>query len=130
MPYARLFDRRQWPNQQVIEAIVSDGHGGRVLIGTDTAGFNANNLELIVAARRLPLRILTSAYVANREEALSALTAADYFVYKDGGEPEAHFFNQYKGVLVSHVLDMPSATPLSFQQSSPDRGSVRLFRLH
>jgi hypothetical protein len=133
LPYANVYDPQGWPHRQILERIVrasafQAGEQKIVMIGSDRAGFNANNFELAAVRDRLPLRIVTSAYETDLPSALSHLRSASFFVYKDGGEPESDFYNRLQPALLQAVRnggsfhEIPGGFPL------PDGGVARIFR--
>jgi 4-amino-4-deoxy-L-arabinose transferase-like glycosyltransferase len=96
MGYARRFRRDSWRHDEIVKAIAANAHIGPgdrplVLVGTDVATLNPNNVELTVAANLLPLRVETTAHEENLGTVQARIEGASFFVYKEGGQPESPF---------------------------------------
>jgi hypothetical protein len=100
-----------------------------LLVASDTASLNANNLELSALSQRLPARVVTSSYEPDPIHALALIDSADYVVYKDGGEPESPFFNRYRSALLAELGRRTEFSEINLPVVSPDGGRIHLFRL-
>lgn len=130
--YARAYETQGWPLPEILDRIMQTGsfRGGArktVMIGTDRAGFNSNNFELAVLRARLPLQIVTSAHENELPAALAALRAASFFVYKEGGEPEAAFYNRLQRPLLDEVREGGGFREIPCGLRLPDGGVARIY---
>jgi hypothetical protein len=87
MGYARRLHRDPWRHDEIMEAIAANAHIGPgeeplVLVGTDVATFNPNNVELTAVANQLPLRVETTAHEEDLGTVQARLEDASFFVYK------------------------------------------------
>src|SRR5205085_5183140 len=103
-------------------------HRSMVLVGSDRAGLNANNLELTAVARRAPLQIETTAHEPDVNTLFDRLEEAAFFVYKDGGEPESAYFNPHFDAVVRRVRNGGMFIELPYGRRLPDGGIARIFR--
>jgi 4-amino-4-deoxy-L-arabinose transferase-like glycosyltransferase len=133
LTYARRFTRETWPHDEMLKAIAANtslrpGEKAMLLVGTDRAGFNANNVELTVTALQLPFDVETTAYERDFDVLLRRLAQASYFLYKEGGEPESPAFNPYFNELVRHARQDGRYTPLPYERRLPDGGVARILK--
>jgi hypothetical protein len=131
--YARRYAPEPWPHDEILRLIASDisrepGQRPLLLVGSDRAALNANNIELTAVALRLPLRIETTAHEPNRNTLFDRLDQAAFFLYKEGGEPESAVFNPHLATLIQHVQTAGSFTEIPYGRSLPDGGIARIFR--
>jgi hypothetical protein len=131
--YARVYDPRPWPQEEMLRLAAAYAAPGQVprpllLAGSDRAGFNANNLELTAAALRLPLRIESTAHEASAAVLLDRLDEAEFFLYKEGGEPESEVFNPHFAALAERVRSGGDFVEIPYGKTLPDGGRARLFR--
>ena len=130
--YARQYSAHSWQHEPILEVIAKStgfraGEKKLLVVGTDRAWFNANNLGLAAVAAKLPLEIASTAYENDRDSALRLADAAAFFVYKEGGEPESEFFNQHVREVIHHVRSDPQFEELPFGQVLPDGGVVHIW---
>lgn len=130
--YARSYSRREWPLQELLNVICSSttfrvGERKQVLLGTDRANFNADNLTLTAVRGRLPLHIATIAYERDVSAVQSALDRTAFFVYKEGGEPESAFFNRHFGEALKYLRTSGHFTEIPYARTLPDGGVAHIF---
>jgi 4-amino-4-deoxy-L-arabinose transferase-like glycosyltransferase len=79
-------DRQPWPHQEILEVLrrVPSRVPGekRLMLGSDTAHFNANNFELAAADGLYSVQISTSAYEEDLASLLNAANSTTFFIYK------------------------------------------------
>ena len=132
LAYARVFDRVEWPHSQLLQAVSASsrlmpGERKTLLIGSDRAFLNANNIELGAVNARLPFDVETTAHEKDVNILSERLRQASFFLYKEGGEPESQAFNPYFGELVSRVRgDIRYRT--IFECALPDGGVARILQ--
>jgi hypothetical protein len=127
--YARTFQTATWHHREILESIRPDsGESKRLVIGTDRASFNADNFSLFAVQERLPLMVMTTAYENNPAGLLQLVKSADYFLYKEGGEPESAFYNRQAGHAIRHVRSTPETIEMPNSYRLPDGGMARIFR--
>jgi len=133
LTYAREFNPRPWPHQQVLEALCeasacSPSNPQTVLIGTDGPRFNADTFALYAVKRRLPLKMLTTAYETQWSAVAPLLDSASFFVAEDRGEPRSVFFNVHGGAALKHIVQ--SGEFLEWRESfpSPDGGTAHVYQ--
>ena len=131
--YARCYTRQSWPLDEILRLIadnVSSNSGRRplVLVGSDRAALNANNLELTAVALRLPVRIETTAHESNLPTLMDRLEQSAFFLYVERGEPESTVFNPHLPTLVQRVQAGVGFTELPYGKKLPDGGLAHLFR--
>jgi hypothetical protein len=132
MGYARRFHRDSWRHDEIVKAIAANAHIGPgdkplVLVGTDVATLNPNNVELTVAANQLPLRVETTAHEEDLGTVQARIEGTSFFVYKEGGQPESPF-NRYFDRLVQQVREDKQFSEISRGWPWPDGGVVRVFK--
>ena len=131
--YAFRYDPYSWRQDEIL-TLVADGalfpHVGRktLLIGTDRALFNADNFQLSAVQDRLPLRVETTAYGERLDQLIAQAGAAEYFVYKEGGEPESPFFNRRALELRRCLQRSPEWIEIPFGRLLPDGGTAHVLR--
>jgi len=76
----------------------------------------------------LPFKMLTSAHPANLDDLLRSLNSASFFIYKQGGEPEAPYYNTYQARLIREVERSGRFVELPYHWILPDGGKVRVFQ--
>ena len=133
LAYARPYDRLAWPHTEILKSVCtttqfSAGKKKWLMVGTDRAWFNANNLELAAVQARMPLQITTSAYERDRSQLLSTLRSMSFFIYKEGGEPESGFYNQHVSALLQEVREGGSFAELPIHPTVPDGGQIHVYK--
>ena len=131
LDYARKYNRTPWPHQEILAGLyrqTSFTGGGKkpLIIGTDSARFNANNFELSVVEARLPFRVITTAYETDLNTLFPLLESASYFLYKEGGEPVAPF-NILGRAAVKEVREGGKFVELPITRKLPDGGVAHVF---
>ncbi len=131
--YARKYDPALWHHAEIVETLAhlpSAKQGAKVaiLLGTDRAGFNSNNLGLAAVQARLPLEISTTAYEMDRAAAVRLVDETPFFIYKDGGEPESTYFNRQRGAVQQEVRESGKFVEIPCGLALPDGGRVRIFK--
>jgi 4-amino-4-deoxy-L-arabinose transferase-like glycosyltransferase len=131
--FAGVYKRQRWSHRQILEHIVRsarivNGVKPLVMLATDTAEFNINNLELAARQYRLPLNIASSAYETDPSALLARLGSASFVVYKDGGTPEPGGFNRLQKVLLQDVETGEGFREIPFGLPLPDGGVTRIFQ--
>jgi hypothetical protein len=129
--YARTFRRAEWPQREILADIyrTSKFTGGEtkpLVLGTDSVRFNPDNFRLAALQSRLPFEISTTAYESDASKLPALLDNAAFFVYKEGGEAEAPFFNTQRAAALAEVnggrfVELPIARKL------PDGGVAHVF---
>jgi len=130
--YARCFVPEPWPLDEILKVIAANtilrpGEREMLLVGTDRAGFNADNIELTVTALQLPFNVETTAHEKDFDALKLRLAQASYFLYKDGGEAESPDFNPYLAQLVPLVISDSRYTEILVRRL-PDGGIARIFK--
>ena len=131
--YALRYDPYSWRQDEIL-TVIADGalfpHAGRklLLLGTDRALFNADNFQLSAVQDRLPLRVETTAYGESLDELVSQARAAEYFVYKEGGEAESGFFNTHGLELRTILQQSREWIEIPFGRGLPDGGTAHILR--
>ncbi len=133
LDYARMYDRNSWPHREILQAIagraaLKPGARRIVLLGTDRAGFNANNFELAATEARLPLAVSTAAYETSREGALAMLDSASFFLYEEGGEGGTPYYNRFRDALAEAASDEGDFVEVACGIELPDGGRARVFK--
>lgn len=131
--YAKRYGPYSWRQDEILTLIAEGAlfpHVGQkmLLMGTDRGSFNADNFQLCALQDRLPLRVETTAYGRSLDELLSQSCGAEYFVYKDGGEPESGFLNLHGVELRQHLQASPEWAEIPFGRSLPDGGTAHILR--
>jgi hypothetical protein len=129
--YAIRNDPSSWRQDEILSRIAETSlfpHGGHkvLLVGSDRGYFNADNFQLSVLQDRIPLEVKTTAYAGNLAELLTEARSADYFVYKEGGEPESPFFNRHTTELLTQLLTSAEWSELPFGRPLPDGGKAHI----
>jgi hypothetical protein len=130
--YARRFDRKPWPLDEILKVVAANstlrpGEREMLLVGTDRAGFNADNIELTATALQLPFDIETTAHEKDFDALRLRLAEASFFLFKEGGEAESPDFNPYLSRLVPLVIDDSRYAEI-FATPLPDGGIARIFK--
>jgi len=99
-------DPQVWPHQEILEVLrlntLFPGEK-RLMLGSDTAHFNANNFELAAVEGLYLFQVATSAYEDDLTSLLNAANSTTFFIYKEGGEPGPQFTNQLFRPLLEDV---------------------------
>jgi hypothetical protein len=132
LAYARPYDPRPWPQQQIMADIYrltrfSGGERKPLMIGTDSRRFNADNFRLSILEQKLPFDVVTTAYETNLQALLAQLDSAAYFIYKEGGERVAPFFNTRGGAVLKQVRESGRFRELPIARALPDDGIAHVF---
>jgi len=133
--YARRYQPALWPQTEIVNAIAgrapvtSSPRKPLVLVGTDRAAFNANNLELAIRQLQLPLAVETTAYMRDRHAVLRAADSASFVVFKEGGEPESGHFNTHWRELAGYVRNSPDSEEIYTSGPMPDGGIAHVFQI-
>jgi hypothetical protein len=131
--YARRYSPQHWPDDEILRLIASGisrepGQRPLLLVGSDRAALNANNIELTAVALRLPLQIEGTAHEPNRDTLFDRLDQSAFFLYEDGGDPESPVFNPHFGALIQRVQTSDSFTEIPYGKRLPDGGIARIIR--
>jgi Dolichyl-phosphate-mannose-protein mannosyltransferase len=131
--YARLYAPQTWPHDEIVRLIASNispepGQRPLLLVGSDRAALNANNIELTAVALHLPLTIETTAHEPDNNTLLDRLDQSAFFLYKEGGEPESAVFNPHLAALIQRVQTAGTFTEIPYGRRLPDGGTARIFR--
>ena len=132
LDYARRYNPLAWPQREILQDLyrASKFAGGErtlVLLGTDSQRFNADNFTLAAVQDRLPFRIATTAYETDPSALRQMLESSAYFVYREGGEPEASGFNTLRGAALREVRESGRFVELPASRALPDGGVARVF---
>jgi len=106
LSHARPPDLRVWPHQEILDVLRLYSpfpEERKVMLGSDTAHFNANNFELEVVEGLDSFQITTSAYEEDLASLLNAANSTMFFVYKEGGESGPQFTNRLFKPLLEDV---------------------------
>jgi dolichyl-phosphate-mannose-protein mannosyltransferase len=126
LSHARPPDPHVWPHQEILDVLRHNSPipaEKSLMLGSDTAHFNANNFELAVAEGLDSFRITTSAYEEDLASLLNAANSTMFFVYKAGGEPGPQFTNRlFKFDSWSNSSYLPMLPAL------PDGGKVVVYQ--
>jgi hypothetical protein len=130
--YAHAFRREEWPQAQILEDIYRrakrSGHEKiSLLIGSDTVRFNGDNFRVAALRNKLPFEISTTAYEPDAQKLESVLDSSAFFVYKEGGEPDAPNFNLQQSGLLRHLRDSGSFDELLPARNLADGGTAHVF---
>jgi hypothetical protein len=130
--YARMFRPAEWPQREILADIyhASKFAGGEtkpLVLGTDSVRFNADNFRLAALQSKLPLEISTTAYESDASKLPALLDNAAFFVYKEGGEGEAPFFNTQRGAALAEVRNGGRFVELPIARKLPDGGVAHVF---
>lgn len=92
--YARRFDRVAWPHHEMLSELYRSSklNGGErkwLVVGSDSANFNADNFALAARELNLPFEVSSTANETDRTILRNIADSATYFVYKEGGEQES-----------------------------------------
>ena len=133
MRYARRFQRDKWRHDEILSTLWANTHFGpgekqQVLVGTDLATLNVNNLYLTAVAHQLPFDVETTAQEEDFRKLAVKLEQASFFVYKDGGEAELPAFNPHFERLVQQVRNDRQFSEIAPGWPWPNGGVVRIFK--
>jgi hypothetical protein len=137
LSHARPPNPQAWPHRQILDVLrLHSPFPGerRLMLGSDTAHFNANNFELAAADGLYSFQITTSAYEEDLASLLNAANSATFFVYKEGGEPGPQFTNRLFKPLLEDVQNSGKFFDLSINPvfpslpALPDGGRVVVYR--
>jgi hypothetical protein len=131
--YARRFSREAWPHDELLKLIAANtslryGEKRMLLMGADRGSFNADNLELSAVALRMPFNVETTAHEEQLETLRQRLAQTDFFIYKEGGEPESPAFNPHIDELVRSVMDDRRFQRIPYDRRLPDGGIARIYK--
>jgi Dolichyl-phosphate-mannose-protein mannosyltransferase len=131
--YARRFNPDVWPHDELLRMIagraeLQSNRRPLLLVGTDRANLNSNNVELTAVALKLPLDVETTAHEENLGALIGRVQQAEFFVYEDGGEPESPVFNPYASTIDQRVRSGGLFTEIPYGRHVPDGGVVRIFQ--
>ncbi len=90
--------------------------------------FNADNFQLAAIRNKLPFDITTTAYQTDPAALSQLLTRSAYFIYKEGGGPEAANFNNLGGAAVKEVREGGRFVELPIARALPDGGVAHVFQ--
>ena len=127
LSHARPPDRQVWPHQEILDVLRDYSpfpEERAVMLGSDTAHFNANNFELAVVEGLDSFRITTSAYEEDLASLLNAVNSIPTFVYKEGGEPGPRFTNRLFKPLLEDVQNGGKFVHLSIYPLLPGLPSL------
>jgi len=127
LSHARPPDRHVWPHQEILHVLRDYSpfpEERTVMLGSDTAHFNANNFELAVVEGLDSFRITTSAYEEDLASLLNAVNSIPTFVYKEGGEPGPRFTNRLFKPLLEDVQNGGKFVHLSIYPLLPGLPSL------
>lgn len=130
---AREYQGASWRQKDILNALLRSarlepGKKETVMLGTDRAYFNSDNFELAAVSGKLPLEVTTSAHTPDLGDLLRALDSSAFFIYKEGGEPEAPYYNVNRGALIQDVQRSGRFVELHDHWLLPDGGKVRIFQ--
>lgn len=130
--YARLYRPAEWPQREILEDIYhtsrfAGGETKRLLLGTDSVRFNADNFQLVAIQAKLPFEISTTAYESDASRLPALLASTKFFVYREGGETEAAFFNVQGAAALSEMRHSGRFVELPIARTLPDGGVVHVF---
>jgi hypothetical protein len=131
LDYARMYNRTGWPHREILADIYrqtnfTGGEKKPLIIGADSVRFNANNFELYALERKLPFRVVTTAYETDLNSLFPLLESAAYFLYKEGGEPVAPF-NPLGNAAIKEVRGGGKFVELPMARTLPDGGVAHVF---
>jgi 4-amino-4-deoxy-L-arabinose transferase-like glycosyltransferase len=122
LSHARRPDPQTWPHQEILDVMrlqpLSSGER-RLMLGSDTAHFNANNFELAAAEGSYSFQITTSAYEDDLPSLLNAVNSTTFFLYKEGGEPGPQYTNRLFKPLLEDVQNSGKFFDLSIHPEGP-----------
>jgi hypothetical protein len=132
LAYARAISRAEWPHDQLLRSIsahssLMPGERKTLLVGSDRASLNANNIELSAVAAHLPFDVDTVAHEKDLNILIQRLRQASFFLYKEGGEPESPAFNPHFSELVRRVREDMNYTSI-FECALPDGGVAHILQ--
>jgi hypothetical protein len=130
--YARLYDPVGWPQREILDDIFrlarfTGGERKTALIGTDSVRFNADNFALAAAKGRLPFEVSTTAYERDPNAIVPLVNSMAYFIYREGGEPTAPFFNIQGEAALKEVREGGRFIELPIARKLPDGGVAHVF---
>src|SRR5262249_41054248 len=131
LDYARRYDPARWPHREILDEIYrgakfDGGERKTVIVGTDSVRFNADNFALEAAEKRLPFQVATTAYETELNTLLPRVNSSAYFIYKEGGDPEAPF-NPRAGEAIKEIREGGRFVELSTARKLPDGGVAHVF---
>jgi hypothetical protein len=122
LSHARPPDPQAWPHQEILNVLRVYSplpEERKVMLGSDTAHFNANNFELAVVEGLDSFQITTSAYEDDLASLLNAANSTTFFIYKEGGEPGPQFTNRLFKPLLEDVQNSGKFFDLSIYPERP-----------
>jgi len=130
--YARAFRSPEWPQRAILADLhrastFSGSETKQVLLGTDSVGFNADNFRLAALQDRRPFDIGTTSYETDAAALAARVDGAAFFIYKDGGEPEAPSFNALGQAARERARNSGRFVELQVGRTLPDGGVVHVF---
>jgi hypothetical protein len=131
LDYARRYNPAPWPHREILDEIyrIAKFDGGErktVIVGTDSVRFNADNFTLAALEKRFPFQVATTAYETELSTLLPRVNSSAYFVYKEGGDPEAPF-NTRAGDAIQEVRAGGRFVELPIARKLPDGGVAHVF---
>lgn len=131
--YARRYDSRAWPYPEIVKRLrgvagLPDRQWDYVLVGSDTAQFNADTVRLAAVDSNWPIPVMTLAYEADWNTARGLLNGATFFIYEEGGAPKSNYYNRYTKTAVREVQDCGDFVELFQSGRLPDGGVARVFQ--
>ncbi len=140
LSHARPPNPEVWPHREILEVLrrlpIRFSGEKRVMLGSDTAHFNANNFELAAADGLYSFQIATSAYEDDLPSLLNAANSTTFFLYKEGGEPGPQYTNRLSKPLLEDVqnsgkfFDLSTYPILPRLPTLPDGGRVLVYQNH
>lgn len=130
--YMRMYNPTPWPHRAILTDIYratrfTGGERKRLVVGTDSERFNADNLALAALESQLPFDVSTTAYETDLGTLLRLLDSASYFVYKEGGKPGSPF-NRLGSDAIKAVREGGRFVELPTSRDLPDGGIAHVFQ--
>jgi hypothetical protein len=122
LSHARPPDPQVWPHQEILDVLRLCSpfpEERRLMLGSDTAHFNANNFELAAAESLDSFQITTTAYEEDLSTLLNAANSMPLFVYKEGGEAGPWYTNRLFKPLLEDVQNGGKFVDLSIYPFLP-----------
>ncbi|HTM47136.1 MAG TPA: glycosyltransferase family 39 protein [Bryobacteraceae bacterium] len=131
LSYARMYDPAPWPHRELLDRIYRSSrfNGAErktLLVGTDSAVFNVNNLELAAREAELPFQFAATTYESGLNTLLPLVHSAAYFLYEEGGGPPGPF-NPRAADAIREVRESGRFTELPIGLAWPDGGTAHVY---